>query len=166
MSVDPGDDEVDVPQLTAFRPAQFPVDLRLPEADQRLAVDAAAAIRQEYRDSSKWKKLHCDNVSIFAQRDRGTVFAIHVGSSIEFDWTWEGAIAFRPKSLDDNPLFAKFSHEDAAYEDTILWSGEVLEVDERNGCLFLSLNNPSSCHRSGFLCSTIRVFICLEFGVQ
>lgn len=144
MSVDPQDDEVDVPQLTAFRPAQFPVDLQLPEADQRLAVDAAAAIRQEYRDCSKWKKLHCDKVSIFAERDRGTVCAVHVGNSVEFDWTWEGAIAFRPKSLDDNPLFAKFSHEDAAYEDTILWSGEVLEVDERNGCLFISLNNPES----------------------
>jgi hypothetical protein len=69
---------------------------------------------------------------------------VHVGSSVEFDWTWEGAVAFRPKSLDDNASLLNFSHEDAAYEDEILWKGEVLEVDERNGCLFINLDNPEA----------------------
>ncbi len=127
-----------------FQPARFHADLNLPPADDELLKDASTAIRQEFRDCSKWKRLSCSKVSIFAERDRGTVWVVHVGSSVEFDWTWEGAIAFRPKSLDDSLLFSKFSYENAAFEDEIVWKGEILEVDERNGCLFISLDNPEA----------------------
>ncbi len=127
--------------LAEFQPARYQADLRLPDAADRLLKDAATAIRQEYRDCSKWKRLSCRKVSLFAERDRGTVWVVHIGSSVEFDWTWEGAIAFRPRSLDDDGSFSHFSYQDAAFEDEILWRGEVLEVDERNGCLFISLDN-------------------------
>ena len=135
--------------LSEFQPARFRADLCLPNADDQLLKDAAKAIRQEYRDCSKWKRLTCVKVSIFAERDRGTVWVVHVSSTIEFDWTWEGAVAFRPKSLDYNGYFSMFSHEDAAFEDEIVWRGEVIEVDERNGCLFISLDNPEAMPTTG-----------------
>lgn len=141
-----GDDpsEVEASHVAEFQPARFHASLNLPIADVQLLKDAATAVRQEFRGCSKWKRLSCRKVSIFAERDRGTVYVVHVGTSVEFDWTWEGAVAFRPKSLDDNTLFSDFSYENAGHEEEILWSGEILEVDERNGCLFISLDNPES----------------------
>jgi len=127
-----------------FVPARFPVEFSLPEADTKLLGDAAVAVRQEFRDCSKWKRLRCRKVSIFAERDRGTIYVVDVGGSVEFDWTWEGAKAFRPKSLDDNGKFPDAAYENAGYDDEILWAGEILEVDERNGCLFISLDNPEA----------------------
>ena len=126
---------------TEFKPARFHAQLGLPAADDSLLTSASAAVRQEYRDCSKWKRLRCRKVSIFSERDRGTVYVVHVGSSVEFDWTWEGAVAFRPKSLDDDRSYSDSFYENTAYEDEIVWKGEVLEVDERNGCLFISLDN-------------------------
>jgi len=127
-----------------FRPARFQSELGLPSADTQSLKDAATAVRQEYRGCSKWKRLYCRKVSIFAERDRGTVYVVHVGRSVEFDWTWEGATAFRPKSLDENALFSDEVYETAAYEDEIVWSGEVVEVDEQNGCLFISLDQSEA----------------------
>jgi len=135
--------------VAEFQPARFHAELGLPPADDQLLKDAATSVRQEFRDCSKWKRLRCRKVSIFAERDRGTVYVVHVGSSVDFDWTWEGAVAFRPKSLDENALFSDFSYENAAYEDEIVWQGEVLEVDERNGCLFISLDNPEAMPTTG-----------------
>lgn len=135
--------------VTDFQPARFMGELGLPTADIQLLRDAAAAVRQEYRDCSQWKRLRCHKVSLFAERGRGTVWVVQVGKSVEFDWTWEGAIAFRPKSLDDNSLFSDFSYQNAAYKDEIEWQGEVVEVDESNGCLFISLDNPEAYPTTG-----------------
>ncbi len=132
-----------------FEPATFRMDLGLPAADGQLLVDAAKAVREEFRACSKWKRLRCRKVSVFAERDRGTVYVVHVGTSIEFDWTWEGAVAFRPRSLDDNPLFSDYDYENAAYEDEIVWTGEIIEVDERNGCLFIAIENPEAIPTTG-----------------
>jgi hypothetical protein len=151
MDDDSGDiaHDDDSVQFAEFQPARFQAVLRLPPADEQLLKDASTAIRQEYRDCSKWKRLSCNKVSIFAERERGTVWVVHIGSAVEFDWTWEGAVAFRPKSLDDNVLFSKFSREDAAFEDEMFWRGEVIEVDERNGCLFISLDNSEAMPTTG-----------------
>ena len=124
-----------------FEPARFACELGLAVADDGLRVEAADAVRKEHQDCSKWKRLQCRKVSLFSERDRGTVFIVDVGRSIEFDWTWEGAIATRPASLDANRLFADHSYEHAEYEDDVIWQGEVLEVDERNGCLFIRMEN-------------------------
>ena len=127
-----------------FKPARFSVELGLPPADESLFQDAKTAVRQEFRDCSKWKRLRCHKLSVIAERDRGTIYAIHVGSSVEFDWTWEGATAFRPHALGEDgdcPIdMADF--EDSPVDEASYWSGEILEVDERNGCLFISLSNP------------------------
>ncbi|MFO1040193.1 MAG: AAA domain-containing protein [Planctomycetaceae bacterium] len=129
-----------------FRLARFRVELQLPQADHSLYVDAKTAVRQEFRDSTQWKRLRCRNVSIIAERDRGIVYGVHIGSSVEFDWTWEGAVAFRPHALPDdgdgNIDMADF--EESPVDEGLLWSGEILEVDERNGCLFISLSNPDN----------------------
>lgn len=127
-----------------FKPARFAAELSLPPADESLLIEARAAVRQEFRKSSKWKRLRCRKVSVIAEQTRGTVYAVHVGSSVDFDWTWEGATAFRPQALEvygeTDVDLADF--EDTPVEDVSLWSGEILEVDERGGCLFIKLNNP------------------------
>ncbi|TWU45315.1 RecBCD enzyme subunit RecD [Novipirellula aureliae] len=140
------DDSIPVAE---FQPARFEFRLDLPEGDAQKQKDAAAAVRQEYRDGSRWKRLNCHRVSIFAEQDRGTIFVVHVGSSVEFDWTWEGAKAFRPTSLDGEERYSDHFSEEAAYEEGIVWSGEIVEVDERNGCLFISLDDPEMTPATG-----------------
>ncbi|QDT04147.1 ATP-dependent RecD-like DNA helicase [Rubripirellula lacrimiformis] len=132
-----------------FEYSRFESRLGLPQGDDRQLKDAAVAVRQEYRDGSRWKRLSCHRVSIFAEKDRGTIFVVHVGSSVEFDWTWEGAKAFRPKSLDDDGRDSDRFYEEADYEDDIVWSSEIVEVDERNGCLFISLDDPERTPTAG-----------------
>lgn len=105
--------------------------------------DARAAVRQEFRDCSRWKRLRCRKVSVISERDRGTVYAVHVGSSVDFDWTWEGATAFRPHAIgEDGQSIDLADFESSPVEEASFWSGEVLEVDEGNGCLFISLSHP------------------------
>ena len=137
------------PGAAEFKPARFQIELGLPDCEPQQLNDAATAVRQEYRDSSRWKRLKCRKVSVFAERDRGTVFVIHVGKTVEFDWTWEGAKAFRPNCLDGDDSFSDRFFEKADYEDEVLWSGEILEVDEQNGCLFVALDDPESTPKAG-----------------
>ena len=120
--------------------ASFRVDLNLPAAAVSLLVDASRAVKQEYQDASRWKRLTCRHIALFAEQDRGTIFIVHVGHLVEFDWTWEGAIAFAPSSL-KNPaaVLAGFDGAGDEFDAEVLWSGEVVEVDEQNGCLFISL---------------------------
>ena len=125
-----------------FEPARFESNLGLTEGDDQLLKDAAMAVRQEYREGSRWKRLRCHKVSVFSERDRGTIFVVHIGRSVEFDWTWEGAKAFCPRSLDDDESYSDRFYEAPDFEDETVWSGEIVEVDERNGSLFISLDNP------------------------
>ena len=128
--------------------AQFPI--RSLRAESKLSLEESAkAVRQERRDCSKWKRLQSRRVSVFSERNRGTVFVIHVGSSVEFDWTWEGAVAFRPKSIDDFGMLSDFALENTVHNDQAVWSGEILEVDEQNGCLFVSVDDPESVPTTG-----------------
>ncbi|WP_254511389.1 AAA domain-containing protein [Anatilimnocola floriformis] len=147
------DDQVSIAQAAGpsgidagFKPARFVVELGLPPAEESLLSDAKSAVRQEFRDCSKWKRLRCRKVSIIAEKGRGTIYALHVGSSVEFDWTWEGATAFRPQAVPDDGdgRVDMADFEDSPVEESSLWSGEVLEVDERSGCLFISLTNPEN----------------------
>ena len=135
--------------IAEFIPASFSSDLRLPAGDNQQLIDAAVAVRQEFRDSSRWKRLNCKKVSVFAERDRGTVYVVHIGKTVEFDWTWEGAKAFCPNSLDDDDSFTDRFYEEADYEDEVVWSGEIVEVDEQNGCLFVALDDPEAIPRVG-----------------
>ncbi|MCA9128525.1 MAG: AAA family ATPase, partial [Planctomycetales bacterium] len=132
-----------------FKPARFPCDLQLPDGDEQQLKDAAAAVRQEFRDSARWKRLNCKKVSVFAERDRGTIYVVDIGKTVEFDWTWEGAKALCPISLDEGGRFSDQVFADAEYEDDAVWSGEIVEVDEQHGCLFVSLDNPEAIPKVG-----------------
>ena len=142
-------DHDEATEVVEFQPARFSSDLGLPSGNEQQLKDAAAAIRQEFRDSSRWKRLNCKKVSVFAERDRGTVYVVHIGKTVEFDWTWEGAKAFCPNSLDDDDSFSDRFYEEADYEDEVIWSGEIVEVDEQNGCLFVALDDPESIPKIG-----------------
>ena len=38
------------------------------------------------------------------ERENGSIFALKVGRTVDFDWTWEGSIAYRPgATVDDFP---------------------------------------------------------------
>jgi AAA domain len=132
-----------------FVPARFASELRLPPAGVDHLTDAARAVREEYRDSSRWKRMRCHKVSVYAERDRGTVFVIHVGKLVEFDWTWEGATAFRPATIDDACSVPDAAADHELYDNEVAWRGEVLEVDEQNGCLFVSMDNPEAAPAAG-----------------
>ncbi|MCA9136647.1 MAG: AAA family ATPase [Planctomycetales bacterium] len=140
------DETTDSAELVA---ARFSSDLGLPAGSDQQLRDAAAAMRQEFRDSSRWKRLTCRKVSVFAERDRGMVYVVHIGKTVEFDWTWEGATAFCPSSLDDDDDFSDQVYEEADYEDAIVWSGEIVEVDEQHGCLFVAIDNPEAMPKVG-----------------
>ena len=130
--------------------ASFPSELQLGDSSVDLK-EPAKAVRREYRDCSQWKRLQSQRVSVFAERDRGTVFVLDVGSSVDFDWTWEGAVAFKPKSIDDFGMLSDFALENTVHNDEIVWSGEILEVDEQNGCLFVSIRDPECIPTTGAL---------------
>ncbi|MCA9177213.1 MAG: AAA family ATPase [Planctomycetales bacterium] len=142
-------DQDETPDSTDFATARFLSDLRLPAGNQQQLRSAAAAVQQEFRDSSRWKRLNCTKVSVFAERDRGTIYVIHIGKTVEFDWSWEGAKAFCPHSLTDDDRFSDRFYEQADYEDEVVWSGEVVEVDEQHGCLFVALDDPEATPTAG-----------------
>jgi superfamily I DNA/RNA helicase len=127
-----------------FELAKHPVTLHLPAGDSGSLRDAQTAIRREYRDSVTWKKMRCRKVVPLTRSDRGSVYVLEVGHAVEFDWTWEGAIAFRPLTLTDFEEAGEddFDGDSPEIEDSILWSGEILEVDEAVGRLFVSVADP------------------------
>jgi superfamily I DNA/RNA helicase len=138
-------DEVELPE-DSFVLAQFSVQLNLPDADEDILDDAREAVRREFRDAVKWKRLRCRKVTSLSESETGTVFILDIGHAVEFDWTWEGAVAFRPlvlKEFAENPegLFDEDADE-IDIEDSIVWSGEVLEVDETNGQIYVCVSNP------------------------
>jgi hypothetical protein len=79
-----------------------------------------------------------------------TIFVLETGHSIEFDWTWEGAVAFRPANpnefagdVDATDDFPNLGSGDTATDSQhAVWSGEIVEIDETNGMLFVSISNP------------------------
>jgi superfamily I DNA/RNA helicase len=116
--------------------AAFPVRFDLPVPPSCPIEDASAAIKHEYRISVRKKRLRCLEWERVSDRDEGSIYALKVGRTVEFDWTWEGAIAYRPgASMDD--LSVEESDEEEMY-----WCGEVVEVDETSGRIFVSIENP------------------------
>ena len=143
----------EIDEESQFAQASFPIELNLPDADDQLLDDASRAIRREFRDSAKWKRLRCRSVNVVTESESGTVFELEIGHSVEFDWTWEGAVAFRPLLLrefeDDQSTLFDNGSLDPDIDDSILWSGEVLEVDETTGRLFIVISDPEHPPRRG-----------------
>jgi hypothetical protein len=129
-----------------FEQARFPIELNLPAGSDQNFEDARKAIRREYKDSSKWKQLLCRRVRKVSKCEAGTIYELEIGHAIEFDWSWEGAIAFRPlqpKEFEEHPTDINLPDElDPDIDNSIVWSGEILEVDEASGRIFIVVSNP------------------------
>lgn len=108
----------------------YPIELGLPDGNSEDLAQAADAVKQEYLSSIKWKRLSCREVVSIGD---GSVFKLDLGQTVEFDWTWEGATAFRPS----NPNYARAFPEDPDGESSSVWCGEVVEVDEAQGFVFV-----------------------------
>lgn len=120
MDEEPTDCIDDPVSMENIEPARFSSDLGLPTVDASILDDASYAVRQEFRNEAKWQRLHCKEISVLSEQGRGTVYAIHLDILLESDWTWEGAIAFRPQSLEDNEDSPNFYHENIAHENESL----------------------------------------------
>jgi hypothetical protein len=129
--------------------ARFPVNLNLPDGKQEFLDAAAPAVRQEYRNSVRWKRLRRRKAERLSGHEEGILYILEVGHSVEFDWTWEGAVAFRPADpgqftgeIDATDDFAGPALDDGVANGRhAVWSGEVVEVDETNGRLFVSASS-------------------------
>ena len=127
--------------------ASFPVSLALPGTATSQLDDAATAIKQEYRISVRKKRLRCLGWEQVTERQDGSIYSLKVGRSVEFDWTWEGATAFRAEpSADDTSDRALAEDLD---DESLYWCGEVVEVDETGGRIFVSISNPDQTPSTG-----------------
>lgn len=146
------DDEGEVADAD-YNQARFPIEHSFPETGYEKFDEARKAIRREYRDASKWKRLRCRRVREVSASESGTIFELEIGHCVEFDWTWEGSVAFRPLLLKEfEGSQADIYHHGSLepdVDDSILWSGEVLEVDETNGRIFIVVSNPEYPPRCG-----------------
>ncbi len=89
------DNESDIDEVE-FVQAHFPINLNLPRGDFSDLDTAAEAIRREFRDSAKWKRLRCRNVRVVSESETGSVYELEIGHAVEFDWTWRGRNRFPP----------------------------------------------------------------------
>ena len=127
---------------------EFPVELKLPTGQDGDLQNAAEAVKREYRNSVRWKRLRCRKVSRASDGLDESIFILELGQSVEFDWTWEGAVAFRPLDIDSftgNSDPTDDFVSDGEEEPTGFgWSGEVVEVDEESGRIFVWVSDPDS----------------------
>jgi len=72
-------------------------------------------------------------------------FRLELGQSVEFDWTWEGATAFRPINFDKFSMLANEPDENQEG----LWSGELVEVDEAKGTIYVWIDDPEKPPKKG-----------------
>jgi superfamily I DNA/RNA helicase len=145
--------------------AQFPISLDLPKGTKTHLTDAAAAIKKEYRASVQWKKLRCRRVTPHPKSE--TIFILEIGKLIEFDWTWEGATAFRPRKIKEfqgNLDLGQPEHDgEPPPEPAFVWVGEVVEVDETNGRIYVSVIDPSRPPKTGsFFVRPFEFLACLN----
>ena len=142
---------IEAGKLQQENQAEFPIELNI-NGDIETIDIVAKAVHAEYRKASTWKKLRCVKVEVLEDDPDSKIYVLHVGEKIEFDWTWEGAKAFRPKFLPDAQLPTQlddlFSDLRQQQEDSRSWYGDVVEVDEVEGKLYISavdsLNPPTS----------------------
>jgi hypothetical protein len=146
------EESIDEDEL-AYRQAKYPIELDFADPDPNDLVAARKAIRREFRDAAKWKRLRCRKVRMVSESESGSIFELEIGHAVEFDWTWEGAVAFRPLLLkefeQDQADMYQHGSLDPDVDDSIVWSGEVLEVDEATGRIFIVVATPEFPPRCG-----------------
>lgn len=133
--------------------ARHPVEIELPQAAEGDLSNAAEAIKREYRNSVRWKRLRCRSVSLVSGEKDEAIYVLELGQSVEFDWTWEGATAFRPVDLEgftgSIDSTDHFVSNDLDSQNGVCWSGEVVEVDEANGRIYVWVKDPDTVPSTG-----------------
>ncbi len=127
---------------TAFpvKTPAFPVELQLPAPEHSPLADVQDAIRLEYNASIMWKQLTCRRLTAITHSEGGGIFELQTGQAVDFDWTWEGAVAFRPRDLETFLRFPEgFSDPLTDSSDSVVWVGEVVEVEEATGKVFVKI---------------------------
>lgn len=120
----------------------FPVELELAVENEDDLGNAARAVLEEYRVTSRWKRLHCRKVTLLDGDADASIYVLQVGRGLQFDWTWEGAYAFRPSDMTDTldedalDLLAEVASEESSNASS--WQGEVVEVNEADGEIYVS----------------------------
>ncbi|MBW2254654.1 MAG: AAA family ATPase [Deltaproteobacteria bacterium] len=109
--------------------------LGLPEGDPSHLRDAASAVRREHQHTSRWVPMRA--YSIKRVNDRG-LYRVDVGFLAAMDWTWEGAVASR------NPDDA-----DILDDEEYLWRGDVVEVDDDEGHLYVDVGEGAPAPTTG-----------------
>ncbi len=142
----PPENLFDIEHELEFAEARYPIRLSLPFGRAQSLEDAKQAVTAEYRDSVKWKRMRCRSVKKVSESDDGMIYLLEVGHAVEFDWTWEGSTAFRPLNLrefaeDPGDAFDD-GDTDVEIDDSIVWTGEVLEVDETGGRIYVCIVDP------------------------
>lgn len=120
--------------------AQYPIEIRFPDDGLSLFDEAARALDEEYRNSIKLTRLPAARVT----QVLGPLYAIETGAAIEFDSTWEGALAFRPDVEPD-----VYINDAEDLYGSMIWSGEIVEVDETAGVVFVTVTNLQRLPQTG-----------------
>ena len=110
----------------------YPRGLCLPVGESN-RQEAAEAITIEQRNGSKWIRMRCNGYEIVDEAS-DTIYRLDVGVFPNMDWTWEGAVAARPREIGDVPV-GGFEDND----EDVLWQGQVVEVDEGAGHLYVAI---------------------------
>ena len=56
------------------------------------------------------KRLRRRNVTLVSEQKGEAIYVLEVGQSVDFDWTWEGAVAFR--AVDADSFDGKWRHDE------------------------------------------------------
>ncbi len=123
-------------------PASFPITIDLPESTLRGFRQACNAVKQEYEASAKTLKLKILEVLPISDDTSGRVYALLVGTALDFDWTFEGAIAYRSNRILEIEAESNVVNDMDSDRSKYEWYGEVLWVDEEHGVLYVSVDNP------------------------
>ena len=124
----------------------MPDSLAPPSSMADAAYDEAReAVRREYRESVRPRRLRCHDAV-----DVGDgIYRLFVGRSVHVDIAWEGATAYRPRELnvrgfgDRDSLdggvaaISDVAASDASDTTDFAWVGEVVEVDEVAGHVYV-----------------------------
>src|SRR5262245_56305114 len=65
--------------MFASQPAAYPRDLQLPASPGNLLPDAAAAVKEEYRATTRRKRLRCLEVTLIDQGNGNDIYRLDVG---------------------------------------------------------------------------------------
>ena len=123
--------------FSAIHPiAHYPVQHRFTPVDAMEYQTARELVRHESQVSNRWVKIYCHSAERFADDPSETMAALKIKPSASFDWTVEGAVAFK---LSNDVLLDDQSQPPD--ESLCRWLGEQLSSStmKQKCCMSMSL---------------------------